>query len=262
MADTSPPAGLPDRAGQSATNRVRPDLAAILTEQAAPPETRQTPRKALDLLVCTTDRPLPERRRLVAAELREFARQSFTIATLAASESSPSGQYSAAEGGEVLLHWLAVIQHFIDYAGELVPPTELRPVPDANALTNEILRLAPLARNWAEMIDPAQLPPTPTEPKQGEGEKPPPDQFADLRRFTRDKLKGQERAVMEALCDAGGEVPIADLAVKDGVGWDDPKRGFTNAQRRLKDKLSGQGWRLFRHDNAAKLLAVNARKTR
>lgn len=110
---------------------------------------------------------------------------------------------------------------------------------------------------------PAAIPsgPAPTAgAEESEGEKPPADTYADLRRFARAELKGQERAVIEALCDAGGELPIADLAVTDGVGWDDPKRGFTNAQRRLKGKLSRQGWTLIRHSNAAKLFAKTARK--
>ena len=79
------------------------------------------------------------------------------------------------------------------------------------------------------------------------------DPFADLRRFARTKLKGQERAVIEALCDAGGELPIADLAVKDGVDWNDEFDGFKNAQRRLNPKLKRICWRLSRQSNAATL---------
>jgi hypothetical protein len=73
-------------------------------------------------------------------------------------------------------------------------------------------------------------------------------------------LKGQERAVIEALCDAGGELPIADLAVEDGVSWDDPVQGFKNAQRRLNRKLKLKGWRLERQNNAGFLKAVKGLK--
>ena len=82
---------------------------------------------------------------------------------------------------------------------------------------------------------------------------PPPDPYAELRVFARDQLKGQERAVIEALCDAGGEMAIADLATKPGVDWSIPKVGFTNAQRRLKKRLKRLGWVLSRHDNTARL---------
>jgi hypothetical protein len=86
-----------------------------------------------------------------------------------------------------------------------------------------------------------------------EGEKLLPDPFVGLLEFARTRLKGQERAVIEALCDAGGELPIADLAVEDGVSWDDPFQGFRNAQQRLNPKLKPLRWTLARQNNAAKL---------
>jgi hypothetical protein len=93
---------------------------------------------------------------------------------------------------------------------------------------------------------------------QGAGEKPKPadDPYADLRDFARSRLKGQERAVIEALCDAGGELPIADLAVVDGVDWDDPFQGFKDAQRWLNLKLKQIGWRLERRNNAGFLVIL------
>jgi len=94
--------------------------------------------------------------------------------------------------------------------------------------------------------------PPPAGAQSGEGEKPD-DPFAELRAFARAKLKGQERAVIEALCDAGGELPIADLAILDGIGWDDPLNGFRNAQQRLKRKLKRLKWTLSRQAGAAKL---------
>jgi hypothetical protein len=92
-----------------------------------------------------------------------------------------------------------------------------------------------------------------------EGEKPA-DPFAELRVFARTKLKGQERAVIEALCDAGGELPIADLAILDGVGWDDEFDGFKNAQKRLNPKLKRICWRLSRQNNAATLNRIQGLK--
>lgn len=80
------------------------------------------------------------------------------------------------------------------------------------------------------------------------------DAFADLRRFARDSLIGQGRAVVEALCDAGGSVPIVDLAIRDGIKWGDPFQGFKDCQRRLKPKLKARCWRLTRQGNAARLV--------
>lgn len=102
----------------------------------------------------------------------------------------------------------------------------------------------------------------PAEANAAEGGKPgtvakpesPADPFAELRQFARDELKGQERAVIEALCDAAGELPLTDLAVVNGVGWDDPFQGFKDAQRRLKPKLQRIGWTLDRQNNAGCLV--------
>jgi len=94
---------------------------------------------------------------------------------------------------------------------------------------------------------------TPTGTRKPEGVTPPTDAYTKLRQFAREDLKGQERAVVEALCDADGELQIADLAVKDGVGWDDPFEGFKNAQKRLNPKLKRIGCTLTRQNNAAKL---------
>ena len=99
----------------------------------------------------------------------------------------------------------------------------------------------------------------PTGARLSEGGKPP-DAYAALRCFSRTKLKGQERAVLEALCNANGRLPICDLAVKDGVGWDDEIQGFKDVQRRLKPKLKQQGWTLARQDGAASLNSIGAKE--
>jgi len=68
--------------------------------------------------------------------------------------------------------------------------------------------------------------------------------------------------VIEALCDAGGELPLADLAVKDDVGWDDASKGFEGAQRRLNPKIKKLRRKLMRQDNAARLVAIPAEDPR
>lgn len=80
----------------------------------------------------------------------------------------------------------------------------------------------------------------------------PTDAFAALREFARSKLKGKERAVIEALCESNG-MRFPDLAIKDGVGWIDPDQGFKDAQKRLNPKLRKQGWRLSSVNKAATL---------
>ena len=119
----------------------------------------------------------------------------------------------------------------------------------------ELVRLLlPMADGLQEAIRDELASTLPAGGQPAEGETPRADDpFADLRRFARSKLKGQERIVVESLCDAGGELSIADLAVKDGVGWDDPFNGFRNAQQRLNPKLKPLRWTLARQSNAAKL---------
>jgi hypothetical protein len=87
-------------------------------------------------------------------------------------------------------------------------------------------------------------------------EKPAAGPYPGLRRFAGNKLKGQERAVIEALCGAGGKLRIADLAGKEGVGWNDTFQGFKDVQRRLNPKLKPLGWVLARQDNEARLVTI------
>lgn len=103
--------------------------------------------------------------------------------------------------------------------------------------------------------------PTGLTPSSAPPEPEPPDPYAELRNFAGTTLKGQERAVIEALCDAGGELPIADIAQLSGVGWSDPFKGFGNVQQRLNQKLRWIGYSLKRQDNAAKLNQTRAQKS-
>jgi hypothetical protein len=79
---------------------------------------------------------------------------------------------------------------------------------------------------------------------QDEGKIPCATPFDALRLFARNTLRGQERAAIEALCDAGGTMPIADLAIKVGVNWDDAFQGFKDTRRRLAPKLKRIDWLL------------------
>ena len=98
---------------------------------------------------------------------------------------------------------------------------------------------------------PASLPPTPPTP---------PDSFDSLRLFAATKLKGMQRAVVEVLCDSNGAMPIADLAVKENIEWEQPIKGFKSAQDRLKDRLKRHGWRLQRRENVATLVKIEGAK--
>ncbi len=104
--------------------------------------------------------------------------------------------------------------------------------------------------------------PAPPAARESEGGMPPTNlrqyakPFDTLRSFAAARLKGQERAVIEALCDANGELPIADLAVKEGVDWTDSIQGFKNSRNRLTPKLRKQGWRLRQQNLNAKLMVI------
>jgi hypothetical protein len=78
--------------------------------------------------------------------------------------------------------------------------------------------------------------------------------FSSLREYARRELKGKERAVIESLCERGGELRLPDLAVVAGVDWSNPTEGFKDTARRLKPKLKRIGWLLFRQDGAARLV--------
>lgn len=76
-------------------------------------------------------------------------------------------------------------------------------------------------------------------------------------------------AVVIALCDSNGEMPIGDLAAKNGVEWENPSQGFKDVRRRLnnvkpKPKLLKIGWSLEKTGDSAKLQKkpVGARKVR
>jgi len=94
---------------------------------------------------------------------------------------------------------------------------------------------------------------TATETQPDAGERPGADDpFADLRRFARAQLKGQERTLIEALCDAGGELPLAD--VKAMFDWQDPIESAWNSLRiRLNKKLEPHGWKVKTQGRAARL---------
>lgn len=90
---------------------------------------------------------------------------------------------------------------------------------------------------------------------QGEGGKPPTYQFSELRNIVRDQLKGQERAVMDGLCDAGGEKSLADIKML--CGWLDPIESCWNSLRlRLNKKLHSYGWKIITHDRVARLKTI------
>ena len=105
-----------------------------------------------------------------------------------------------------------------------------------------------------EAVRPNTAPPATSAPPTGtggsEGGKPA-DAYAELRRLARD-LSKQERAVTEALCDVGGELPLAD--VKTLCDWQDPIESAWNSLRtRLNKKLEPHGWTLKTKGRAARL---------
>ena len=51
-------------------------------------------------------------------------------------------------------------------------------------------------------------------------------------------------------------MPLADLAVAEGVDFSDEVEGYKGVKRRLKDKLKKLGWELFQHDKEARLKRV------
>jgi hypothetical protein len=81
------------------------------------------------------------------------------------------------------------------------------------------------------------------------------DPFAEPRQFVRSKLKGLERKVMEALFEASGELPLAN--VKTLCEWSDPIESVWNSLRlRLNKKLASLGWVLKTEGRKARLSKI------
>jgi len=64
------------------------------------------------------------------------------------------------------------------------------------------------------------------------------------------KLKGNERAVVEAICDGDGSASVEDLGVE--LEWMNPDDNCNSTLKRLKPKLKRHGWQLYRHDGSAR----------
>ena len=64
------------------------------------------------------------------------------------------------------------------------------------------------------------------------------------------RLAGNERDIVQTLCERSGRVPLCDLATL--CEWSTPFDGTWNAARmRLNKKLKKHGWRLFTHNREA-----------
>lgn len=85
------------------------------------------------------------------------------------------------------------------------------------------------------------------------GETPPAkDDYAKLRKFAGDNLRGLGRAVIEALCNAGGELPLADIkALCKWPGSIDDS--WNSLRKRLNKKITSLGYELTTHDRKARL---------
>ena len=78
----------------------------------------------------------------------------------------------------------------------------------------------------------------------------PADPFASLRRLASDlRLKDKALEVVFWLCDAGGRVPVADLAL--AFDWDVPEDNWNSLRTRLNRKLRGYGRVLTTHNSQA-----------
>jgi len=81
------------------------------------------------------------------------------------------------------------------------------------------------------------------------------DPFADLRQFARDRLKGQQRRVLEALLDADGVLGLE--MVQTICGWLPPIESSWNSLRsNLNQKLRSHGWQIKTLDHTARLVSI------
>jgi len=92
--------------------------------------------------------------------------------------------------------------------------------------------------------------PTPPTPPTG----PTPDPFAALRQFAHDRLKGQQRRVLTALCDSDGVLGLE--MVQTICDWEDPIESSWNSLRcALNQKLRPLGWQIKTFNRTARLVS-------
>jgi hypothetical protein len=84
------------------------------------------------------------------------------------------------------------------------------------------------------------------------------DAYTELRQFADDELPTLQRAVVMALCDAKGRLPLEDLALCKGVDWDDAVAGWKNVKRKLDPKLNKRKFKLYRKRNCAFLRPIKS----
>ena len=78
------------------------------------------------------------------------------------------------------------------------------------------------------------------------------DRFAELRQFSNNKLKGQQLTVIDALCKARGELPLANIKIL--CDWQGPiDDSWNSLRKRLREKIKPLGWNVKTHDRKARL---------
>jgi len=82
------------------------------------------------------------------------------------------------------------------------------------------------------------------------------ESLSTLKAWAATELKGKQRQVIEIVAQAGGEKPIADIALSPGVDWETPFDGaFSGLQKAVNPKLKKHrpAYRLERRDGCAHL---------
>jgi hypothetical protein len=80
------------------------------------------------------------------------------------------------------------------------------------------------------------------------------DPFGELRTFAANTLKGNQRKVVETICDANGSCPLADLAIALGWNREEAVPRFNEYKKAIQPKLRSAdlAWRLSRERNHAR----------
>jgi hypothetical protein len=117
-----------------------------------------------------------------------------------------------------------------------------------NALGHEPnVHPAPTAAN----PEPASPPADAAFPRQAGGET-----FAPLLAYAHQHLSRNERRIVDLVCEGGGSMAIADLAIDEVIDWQEPwKDAWDSARKRLNIKLKKAGlpWKLSRKHSRAML---------
>lgn len=88
------------------------------------------------------------------------------------------------------------------------------------------------------------------------------DSFGEVAAFARAKLRGKSARIITLVIQAGGSIPITDLAVDIEIDWNasEHENEWNSAKNRINQQLKAIDWRLAQRDHQAVLNRITDQK--